>query len=80
MAFTDQEKLFTAKMALEKKILQVDTWANFKDLVQNITSNQLKNLIKAAIATKKTEAQGLAIDSTTKAADLQDLSDELDAL
>jgi len=80
MAFTDAEKLFTAKMALEKKILQVDTWANFKSLVQNITSNQLKNLILNAIATKKTEAQSLAIDSTTKAADLQDLSDELDAL
>jgi len=80
MAFTDAEKLFTAKMALEKKILQVDTWANFKNLVQNITSNQLKNLILNAIATKKTEAQSLAIDSTTKAADLQDLSDELDAL
>ena len=80
MAFTDDQKLNFAKQALKVRIMAVEEWTTFKSLVENITSNQLKNLIKSALADEKEREETEATESTADAADYQSLSDEVDAI
>ena len=80
MAFTDEQKLNFAKQALKIRVMAVDEWATFKSLVENITSNQLKNLIKSALADEKEREETEATESTADAADYQSLWDEIDGI
>ena len=79
MALTDGEKLTLSKQAFKKKIMQVDSWANLETLVVNITSNQLKNLIKASLADEQQREEAEATQSTVAATDINNLSNEIDA-
>ena len=80
MAFTDEQKLNFAKQALKVRIMAVEEWTTFKSLVENITSNQLKNLIKSALADEKEREETEATESTADAADYQSLWDEIDGI
>ena len=80
MAFTDEQKLNFAKQALKIRVMAVSEWSTFKSLVENITSNQLKSLIKSALADEKDREEAEVAESTADAADYQSLWDEIDGI
>lgn len=80
MAFTDEQKLLFSKQALKKKIMEIELWSDFTSLIQNITSNQLKNLIKNALLIEKQKEEAEAAESTINATNYQSLYNEVNNL
>lgn len=78
MAFTDEEKLYWSKLAFTGKINDTNTWTQMKGFIDNITTSQLKAVIKNKLDNWGVEYEDRATDNTSKSTDLGDLSDEYD--
>jgi hypothetical protein len=80
MPLTDEQKLLISKQALKDKIMKIEFWEDFKVLVNSVTPNKLKNLIKNSILTSKQKADDHVTVFTADSNNLQSLHDEIDGL
>jgi hypothetical protein len=65
MAYTEEEKLQIAKNALKHKIMQIETWADFKLFALNVSTAKIKNLVRAALAINREDHVNSQTTSTT---------------
>lgn len=67
MALTDDQKLEITLRAFKKRLNQIDTWADFKTIMANITKAKIitfiKNEIQAEVDKKVAEATELNAES-----------------
>jgi hypothetical protein len=77
---TDDEKLTAAKKAFEKKLSSIDTWNDFKTMIDNITTAKMKSFIKNSLQNAADVHTDTATVQTSKATDLNDLANEVDIL
>ena len=80
MPITDEEKLNYAKQAFKAKIMQLETWDSFKNMVQNITPSKIKTLVVTALALRKQSAEASVINAGESVDDIEALGQEVSNL
>jgi len=77
---TDDEKLRYAKRAFERKFASIETWNDFKSMVNNITKQRMKNFVRNSLQQAATDSADAAAIQSDKATELNDLVNEVDNL
>jgi hypothetical protein len=77
---TDEEKLRVSVDAFKQKLDRIQTWDDFKTLLDNITKQQVKNFLKTRLQFSADGYRDGAIYNTNAADDLDDLVTEYDSI
>lgn len=77
MALTDHEKLNLAKRAFSEKIASIETWDDFKAMINGVSKTKIKNFIMAGIQNESTRKTDEAVNLSES---VGDLASEIDTL
>ena len=77
MSLNDDEKLEIVRSAFKKKLYEIETWANFKTLLNNITKTQIKNFIRNNLQAEANKRKVYSVDENSHADDLENLKTEI---
>ena len=77
MALSNDEKLETVRSAFKKKLYEIETWADFKTLLNNITKIQIKNFIRNNLQAEANKRRTYSINENSHADDLENLKTEI---
>ncbi|MCK4816035.1 hypothetical protein KA005_09695 [bacterium] len=80
MAMTNDEKLTFAVSKFKEKLLSIETWTEFKNLVSSIKKTKVKTFLKSALQQEADRRKQFATDETETATNLKALKDEINSI
>ena len=76
----DEEKLRISVDAFERKLRSIDSWIQFKGLLQTVTKAQIKNFIKSNLQAYAQSLRDSAIAGNANAEEIDSVADEIEGL
>jgi len=76
----DEEKLEETKEAFRRKLDEIETWDDFKILLNNITKQRVINFIKNNLEQSASRYRNIGSNCTGKGNDIDNLVEEVDAI